>query len=590
LSLAPLASDAVAVLARNAARLSDSEVTSVVERAEGNALLAVETARVIHEQVAPSIRGSVRATLAPLSGDVRRLVELAAVASRALEPAEVDQLGLDATDALQSGLLMSEGGRLGFRHALLREAAYKEIAEPRRRSLHREWAHVARRSDEAARHMRLAGADLEAVPHLVRAAVDARAVAALAEAVAYLEEALEIAPNRPAEWLELGELEAWRGRREPSEAAFRRGLELLEEGDPLTLARGWLRRARANHGPICLPRVVLESARSALELLEQSATDERSEALAARAWAEAVAGSVDEAERLLVELSRLTPEGNDLRTYDAGHARALALMRRGNFVEAYGPSIAAGEAIARAGRADLAYGCWANATGAAVAAGDHERALEFLDRGMEALCGQGLRGVEVHMLGARSFVLRRMGRLNEACEAADAERALAEQLGQPELEAMANHDRGLVALDAGEYAAAAELLDASLVEGAPISRPLTSLALAEALARAGQPDQAAAQVRATVLEPVRPSDFPDSLVPRLGWVQGLIALARGEREEAQHRFDESIAGWERLVDRTVKADSITTVLADLGRPVVGLVEPERELARVRVEVADALVS
>jgi hypothetical protein len=183
-----------------------------------------------------------------------------------------------------------------------------------------------------------------------------------------------------------------------------------------------------------------------------------------------------------------------------------------------------------------------------------------------------------------------MGRLHEACEAADAERALAEQLGQPELEAMANHDRGLVALDAREYAAAAELLDASLVEGAPISRPLTSLALAEALARAGQPDQAAAQVRATVLEPVRPSDFPDSLVPRLGWVQGLIALARGEREEAQHRFDESIAGWERLVDRTVKADSITTVLADLGRPVVGLVEPERELARVRVEVADALVS
>ena len=53
------------------------------------------------------------------------------------------------------------------------------------------------------------------------------------------------------------------------------------------------------------------------------------------------------------------------------------------------------------------------------------------------------------MLGARSFVLRGMGRLEEASEAAQAEQALAEQLAEPELEAMANHDRGLVALDAG---------------------------------------------------------------------------------------------------------------------------------------------
>jgi hypothetical protein len=33
---------------------------------------------------------------------------------------------------------------------------------------------------------------------------------------------------------------------------------------------------------------------------------------------------------------------------------------------------------------------------------------------------------------------------------------------------------------------------------------------------------------------------------------------------------------------------MTTVLADLGRPVVGLVEPERELARVQAEF-EALV-
>ena len=125
------------------------------------------------------------------------------------------------------------------------------------------------------------------------------------------------------------------------------------------------------------------------------------------------------------------------------------------------------------------------------------------------------------------------------------------------------------------------LLSAALAPGAPISRPLTRLALAEAFARSRAADEAAEQVRETVLEPVRPSDFPESLVPRLARVQGLIALAREDREEAIHRLQEAVVGWERLLQRTIRADSITGVLADLGRPVVGLVEPERELERAQ---------
>ena len=601
LELGPLPPEAVGRLARHAARLGGAGVAQVVQRAEGNALLAVETARALgagEQQVPPNLRASVRAALAPADRDVRRLVEVAAVAARPLEPREVDQLSLQeaAADALQTGLLVSADGRIGFRHTLVREAAYEEIAAPRRRGLHQRWARAllasehagaGKRPDEAARHFRLAGADAEAVPQLLRAAADARAVAALEQAVGYLEEALAIAPDRADEWLELGELEAWRGRREQAEAAFKRGLALLEHRDALPLARAWLRRGRAYHGPICVPRAVLDSARNALEQLERAdpaAPEERSEALAARAWAEAVAGSVDEAERLLTQLSAASATTDDLRTYDVGHARALALMRRGRFVDAYGPSIAAGEAIARAGRPDLAYGCWANAASAARAAGEPERALEFIERGLGALQGHGLQSLEIHLLAARSFALRGIGRLDEARAAADSEQALAAQLGQPELEAMASHDRGLVALDAGEYERAAELLAAALVEGAPISWPLTRLALAEALTRAGQPDPAAEQVRATVLEPLRPSDFPDALIPRLTRVQGLIALARGGREEAERRLAEAIAGWERLLERTIRADGITSVLADLGRPVVGLVEPERELARARADL------
>jgi DNA-binding SARP family transcriptional activator len=601
LALAPLKPAPVATLARHAARLSDTDVQRVVAGADGNALLAVETARAIgrglEDGVAPSLRGSVRATVASLAGDVRALVELAAVAARALEPIEVGQLGLhdpdeSASQALQTGLLVGAEGRLGFRHALLRDAVYEEIDEPRRRGLHMRWAKALLSSEqvgavprpaEAARQLQLAGADTDAVPQLARAAADARAVAALEQAVEYLEQALAIAPERAELWLELGDIEAWRGHREQAEAAFDRGAALLQGGEPLALVHAWLRRARAYHGPICVPRAVLESAGAALELLDAAAVpapEERREALAAVAWAQAVAGSVEDAERLLAQLGAAAPE-SDLQTYDIGHARALALIRRGRFVDSYPPAIAAGEAVARAGRPDLAYGCWANAAGAANAAGEHERALEFIDRGLEAIDQRGLQSLEIHLLAARAFVLTRLHRLDDARTAVEAEQRLAERLAQPELLAMASHDRGLVALEAGENEPAARLLADSLIEGAPISRPQTRLALAEALARAGEVQRGAEQLRATVLEPIRPSDFPDALVPRLAGVQGLLALAREDRQEAVRRFQEAISGWERLLDRARSAESMTAVLADLGRPVVGLIEPERELMRAR---------
>jgi DNA-binding SARP family transcriptional activator len=602
--LAPLPPDQVAVLAHTSASLSDAGVDRVVELAEGNPLLAVETARAlgrgVEDQVAPSLRGSVRATLAPLAGEVRELVELAAVAARALEPVELGSLGLDdpdqsASQTLETSLLVATEGRLGFAHALLRDAVYEEIAQPRRRGLHRRWARALLDSErggaiprpaEVARHLRLAGADADAVPQLARAAADARAVAALEQSVGYIEEALEIAPERADLWLELGELESWRGQRERTEQAFDRALALLEGDEPLELARGWLRKARAYHGPICWPRGTLECCSTALELLEQAgqpAQEERHEALAALAWAQAVAGSVEEAERLLAELGHLASD-TDLHTYDIGHARAFALQRRGRFVESYAPAIAAGEAAMRAGRIDRAWGCWINAASAATAAGELERALEFIDRSAAVIEGQGLQGCEIQMLAARAFVLRRMDRLDDARTAAEEEARLADQLAQPELVAGASHDRGLVALAAGEYEDASRLLAEALIDGAPISRPLTRLALAEALAAAGEPERAAEELRATVLEPVQPSDFPDALVPRLARVQGLLGLALDDRQEAERRLAESIAGWERLLARARDADHITAVLADLGRPVVGLVDPERELARTRAEL------
>lgn len=604
LVLVPLEPAAVGEIALDVAALAPQDVARVVEVSEGNALLAVETARAIsrgERELAEGVRGAVRGAFGSLGDAGRRFVELAAVAARELEHAEVTALPLEdsaeaAVQALDSGMLVERERRIGFRHALLREAAYFELPQPRRAVLHERWAQTLlsrasqggpSRAAEVARHLRLAGKDRQAVEQLALAAADARAVGALVEAAGYLQEAVSTVSDGAELWLELAEVQAWRGLRPETERAFASARDLLGE-EPLQLARAWLRSARWYHGPICVPAMVRQCCREALALLDRTDADvvaERREALAALAWAEAVAGSVEEAERLLVAVHRLSAasHADDLSIYDVAHARALAMMRRGAFVKGYAPAIAAGEAITRAGRPDLAYGCWANAAGAAAAAGDHARALEFLDRAGD-LEGKGLVGLEVQVLSMRSFVLLRIGRIADAREATETEARLADRLGAPELEAMAAHDRGMVALAQGDCARAAELLEQALAQDAPISRPLTRLRRAEALARSGRLAEAERELRATTLEPVRPSDFPATLVARLARVQGLIAALAGEQELAERRLTEAAEGWRRQISTLSRGDSLTVALADLGRPVVGLIEPEWELERVLADL------
>ena len=211
LELEPLGPEPVAALARASAALAEDQVARRRSRRGQRAAGGRVRSRARPAAATNSRRACVRtpdATLAPLEGDVRTVVETAAVAARPLRSEEVAALPVEdpelaATLALDTDFLVPVGGALGFRHALVREAVCDEIAEPRRRGLHQRWARAlvaaggdAPRHAEVARQLRLAGADLEAVPHLIAAAADARAVAALEQACAYLEEALSIAPDR----------------------------------------------------------------------------------------------------------------------------------------------------------------------------------------------------------------------------------------------------------------------------------------------------------------------------------------------------------------------------------------------------------
>jgi hypothetical protein len=178
----------------------------------------------------------------------------------------------------------------------------------------------------------------------------------------------------------------------------------------------------------------------------------------------------------------------------------------------------------------------------------------------------------------------RSGDLPGACLAADAAVELAELIDDPQLSAAAAHDRGIVALAQGDAALAETLLASALVEDAPISPALTRLARAEALAQLSRIEEAQGEVRATTLEPLRPSDWPETLVPRLARVQGLIAWSAGDRTLAAKRLTEAADGWRRQLSRLSRGERMAAVLADLGRPVVGLIEPERELERVQHEL------
>ena len=94
-----------------------------------------------------------------------------------------------------------------------------------------------------------------------------------------------------------------------------------------------------------------------------------------------------------------------------------------------------------------------------------------------------------------------------------------------------------------------------------------------ALARSGRPEEAAREVRQAALEPVRSSDQPRALVPRVTRVQGLIALTRGDQAEARRRFSEAAEGWRRHLQHNTGAEFLANFV-DLGRaPIIGLVEP-----------------
>jgi tetratricopeptide (TPR) repeat protein len=420
----------------------------------------------------------------------------------------------------------------------------------------------------------------------------ARAVGAFPEAERFVAQAEQLAPDDPELAMERGENAAWHGDHEGTAAALRDATAALGPGaDPRTLAELHLRFADWHVIPMCRPHVAADAARRALSLLEGGGgahTVLHRRVCSSLAWCEAVAGDPARAEALLddLEAQARREADDDAALADRERARVVALTRRGAFRETYEVARRGGEAAVRAGRADLAYHLYGNAAGSAACAGDLDVAMELLDRLSVAMDGAGMPAVEGSALLARCWVLHRAGRLDEARVAAQTARRVAERIGSPALQAEADHELARAALAGGDPAAAEELFAAALaVPDAKLSRPLARLWRAEALTQLGRTEDAETELRGVVLEPVRPGDWPDTLVARMARAQGLVAAARGDHALARRRLDEAAAGWRRRLGDTNGGDRWAAALADIGRPVLGVVEPAVELARVEAELA-----
>jgi DNA-binding SARP family transcriptional activator/tetratricopeptide (TPR) repeat protein len=595
LELGPLSAVELAAVARSVADLTDHAVDQVVQAADGNPLLAVASARALAAGISappPNLRAGVRAATGSLPRRARDLAEMLAAAGRELSAAELAALPLAdrdtaEADVLDSGLVIRARGGLRFRHALLAEAVRADLGDQGRRyeqlalAIEAAAASPDQVAAEVAGHLHRAGRDDLAGPRWQRAARHARSLGAMPDAARFWAEAVRCDPEAVTPRLELAEAFGWLGQYADFEREWQAALELLAEEQQSV---AWFRRGTVLRTVVCNPRASIAAYQRAWDLLPPDAPPPlRAEILLGAAWGESVAGDPARTTALLAEVAMLMPDPDDATVAQMGAAELMSLIRLGRFTECEAVAERRGAAARRARRPDMAYGIWILAVCALCAAGNLNGALRAADAAVAAT--RGMTVIEVPCMAARAFVLSRLGRHDEALSQASEQLAKAERMDSPTAAALAHHDAGLVSLAAGRYAEAAQLLGDALAEGAEVSRPAARLARAEALARSGRPDESATEVRRAAVEPVRDGDQPWALVPRMTRVQGLIALARGDRALARRRLDEAAAGWRRHLRPDAGAEFVANFV-DLGRPpVVGLVEPEWELRRLTAELA-----
>jgi tetratricopeptide (TPR) repeat protein len=367
LELGPLPAVEVAAVARSVTDLTDDAVEQVVSTADGNPLLAVESARALAAgRRAPpqNLRAAVRAAAGALPRPARDLVEVLAAAGRELSAAELAALPLADRDAaeeavLDTRLICRSRAGLRFRHALLAEAVRVGLGGQGRRyeqlALAIEAAAVSpdRVAAEVAGHLHCAGRDDLAGPRWQRAARHARSLGMIPEAARSWAEAVRCDPEAVGPRLELAEAFGWLGQDAGFEREWQVALELLPQERQ---AVAWNRRGMVLRTVVCNPRASLAAYQRAWELLPPDAPPPlQADILLGAAWGESAAGDPARAAALLDEVTALVDHPDDTIVAEMACAELMSLIRLGRFTECEAVAERGGAAARRAGRPDVAY-------------------------------------------------------------------------------------------------------------------------------------------------------------------------------------------------------------------------------------------
>jgi class 3 adenylate cyclase/tetratricopeptide (TPR) repeat protein len=197
--------------------LSPEARQGILARSEGNPLYIEQFVRSLQELdtgqlqeggVPSSLTGLLTARLDRLDEQTRYLVQMASVIGSVIDRAtlsalvDMPRIDNEVTDLLRRGILIETPGirgSLGFRHALIQEAAYETILRRTRRELHHRVAdHLIANDGEVqdiARHLVASGHLDEAYPFLIDAGVRATRSMALADAIDLLTTAVANTPD-----------------------------------------------------------------------------------------------------------------------------------------------------------------------------------------------------------------------------------------------------------------------------------------------------------------------------------------------------------------------------------------------------------
>ncbi|MEP6491713.1 MAG: AAA family ATPase [bacterium] len=203
ISLAPLSSEAVSVLAHDAGR-SPEDLEDLYGVTGGNPFFVTEVLAADRNAVPITVRDAVMARSADISGKARAVMELVATVPLRIERWLVDDLLSPSSFAIDEcraiGMVLNADGSLAFRHELARRAIEDAMSAEHRGALHAKCLAALLRRDDCAvsaarlvHHADIAG-DASALLHYGPvAAAEAAAVGAHREAATLYSRALSAA-------------------------------------------------------------------------------------------------------------------------------------------------------------------------------------------------------------------------------------------------------------------------------------------------------------------------------------------------------------------------------------------------------------